>query len=145
MKIAYLCNIYPAPTHTFIRREIKGLEQTGIEIERMTIRRSEGELPTPEDREELERTFGILERGILYLVANMVLVGIRNPIRMIRTTLRALRLGIRSQAGLGRHIAYLGEACVVLRRAHRERFTHIHAHFGTNAATVAMFHDPWPR
>jgi glycosyltransferase involved in cell wall biosynthesis len=57
---------------------------------------------------------------------------------MILTGFRTLRLGIRSQAGLIRHIAYLGEACVVLRHAHRKRFTHIHAHFGTNAATVAM-------
>jgi len=138
MKIAFLCNIYPAPTHTFIRREINGLEERGIEVERMTIRRSESALLTPEDREELERTFGILERGISYLLANMLIVSIRSPLRMMRTTLRTLHLGIRSQAGLAKHIAYLGEACVVLRHAQRKRFTHIHAHFGKNATTVAM-------
>jgi glycosyltransferase involved in cell wall biosynthesis len=138
MKVAYLCNQYPATTHTFIRREINGLEERGIEVERMTIRRSESALPTPEDREELERTFGILERGIPYLLANMLIVGIRRPLRMMLTMLHALRLGIRSQTGLAKHIAYLGEACVVLRHAQRKGFTHIHAHFGTNAATVAM-------
>lgn len=139
MKIAFLCNIYPAPTHTFIRREINGLEQQGVEVERITIRRSEGGLPSPEDREELERTFGVLERGIGYLLANMLIVSLKRPLRMLRTALLALRLGLRSEAGLLKHIAYLGEACVVLGYARRKGFTHIHAHFGTNAATVAMF------
>jgi len=138
MKIAYLCNVYPAPTHTFIRREINGLEECGIDVERITIRRSESSLPTPEDREELERTFGILECGIPNLLMNMVSVFVRNPLKMILTGWLALRLGIRSEAGVFKHIAYLGEACVVLRYAHRKNFTHIHAHFGTNAAMVAM-------
>jgi glycosyltransferase involved in cell wall biosynthesis len=35
-------------------------------------------------------------------------------------------------------MAYLAEACAVIRYESKERFTHIHAHFGTNAATVAM-------
>ena len=138
MKIAYLCNIYPATTHTFIRREINGLEKEGIEVQRITIRRSTECLPTPEDRDELERTFGILERGILRMLIDFLVVSFTRPIATVSTAMRAMRLGIRSEAGLLRHIAYLGEACVVLRYTRRERVSHIHAHFGTNAAMVAM-------
>lgn len=138
MKIAYLCNVYPAPTHTFIRREIKGVEQESIEVKRITIRRSTDALPSPEDIEELGRTFCVLERGIVSLLITSLIVGALRPIAMAQTAWRAALLGVRSEAGLLKHMAYLAEACVVLRYAHREQFTHIHAHFGTNAATVAM-------
>jgi len=35
-------------------------------------------------------------------------------------------------------LAYLAEACVLLQRTKREGIRHVHAHFGTNPATVAM-------
>jgi glycosyltransferase involved in cell wall biosynthesis len=138
MKIAYLCNVYPAPTHTFIRREIKGVEQEGIEVKRTSIRRSADALPSPEDIEELERTFCVLERGIFPLLTGLLVVGVMQPVAAARAFWRAVLLGVRSEAGLLKHMAYLAEACVVLRYAHKVEFTHIHAHFGTNAATVAM-------
>ena len=37
-----------------------------------------------------------------------------------------------------RHLVYLVEACVLLGWFERERVQHVHAHFGTNSATVAM-------
>lgn len=138
MKIAYLCNIYPAPTHTFIRREIKGVEQEGIQVKRISIRRTTDDLPSPEDIEELAKTFLILERGPLYVVSKLLIVGVLRPIVTLRAFLRTFRLGWRSQAGILRHVAYLAEACVVLEYSRKEDFMHIHAHFGTNAATVAL-------
>ncbi len=138
MKIAYLCNIYPHTTHTFIRREIKGLEVEGVEVKRITIRRSTDALPTPEDYDELSRTIGVLERGIFNLLISMLIVSLAHPLAIMRTTWRAVRFGMRSNAGLLRHIAYLGEACVILRYCRKVGIAHIHAHFGTNAAMVAM-------
>jgi glycosyltransferase involved in cell wall biosynthesis len=37
-----------------------------------------------------------------------------------------------------RHLAYLAEACVLLRWLRQVDATHVHAHFGTNSTTVAM-------
>jgi len=138
MKIAYLCNCYPHTTHTFIRREISELEAEGIEISRITIRRSTDTLPTPEDNDELGKTFSVLERGIFNLLTNMLVVSLIRPVAMIRTAWRSIRFGLRSQSGLLRHIAYLGEACVVLQHVRKRGVTHIHAHFGTNATMVAL-------
>ena len=36
------------------------------------------------------------------------------------------------------HMVYLAEACLVLRWLKDDHVTHVHAHFGTNATTVAL-------
>jgi glycosyltransferase involved in cell wall biosynthesis len=49
-----------------------------------------------------------------------------------------LRMASRSERGLLIHAAYLAEASLLLRWCRSERADWIHAHFGTNATTVAM-------
>ena len=50
----------------------------------------------------------------------------------------ALRLSRGSDSGAGRHLIYFGEACVLARSLERERVQHLHAHFATNATTIAL-------
>ena len=54
----------------------------------------------------------------------------------------ALALAIRMMRGSDRpfiwHLIYLAEACWIAPRLERDGITHIHAHFGTNPAEVAM-------
>ena len=38
MKIAYILNTYPQPSHSFIRREIAALEAAGHEVLRFAMR-----------------------------------------------------------------------------------------------------------
>lgn len=77
MKIAYILNTYPQPSHSFIRRELQALERQGYAIDRIAMRPAEVELVDAGDQ---------------------------------------------------------AEAAHIARRCAR----HTHAHFGTNAATVAM-------
>jgi glycosyltransferase involved in cell wall biosynthesis len=137
-RIAYLASEYPKVTHTFIRRELKGVERRGLGVERMSIRPTDiDSLPDPEDRDEVQRTFCVLERGYGLLV-DCLLVALSNSRRFIGTAIRSLRLGRRSQSGMLRHAAYLIEACAIYRYTRRKNIVHIHAHFGTNPTTVAM-------
>ncbi|MEZ5458845.1 MAG: glycosyltransferase family 4 protein [Steroidobacteraceae bacterium] len=53
----------------------------------------------------------------------------------LRTTLRLSRA---SERGLLRHVAYLLEALALLVLFRERRIRHVHVHFGTNAAAVAM-------
>jgi glycosyltransferase involved in cell wall biosynthesis len=138
MKIAYLSSEYPKVTHTFIRREIAGVEKHGIDVLRLAIRKPRAEeLPEAEDRVELERTVGILDRGAL-LAADAGLTALRRPRLWLSAAANALRYGLRSQRGVARHAAYFLEACAVARLAEAHGVEHLHAHFGTNAAMVAM-------
>jgi glycosyltransferase involved in cell wall biosynthesis len=125
-------------THTFIRREIAGVEKHGVEVLRLAIRRpGREELPETEDRRELQRTEGILDRGAM-LAADAGFVALRRPRRFVAAASKALRYGVRSQRGLARHAAYFLEACAVARLAEENGVEHLHAHFGMNATMVAM-------
>jgi hypothetical protein len=38
VRLAYLCNVYPAVSHSFVRREIAGVEGAGNEVHRFSLR-----------------------------------------------------------------------------------------------------------
>ena len=138
MKIAYLVNQYPKISHVFIRREILAVENEGVEIFRCALRRSAEQAMDSVDIEEARKTHAVLDAGWLEMVRAIVREKLAHPGRFIGAFLLAIRLGRRSQRGLLRHMAYLMEACVLAGWFKRERVDHVHAHFGTNSATVAM-------
>ncbi len=136
MKIAYLINQYPQPSQSFIRREILGLEALGNTVERFTIRRFDGNLPDPTDRAEREKTRAILSRGPVAILLAVLAAAFRPGF------FRALKLtvteGRRSDRGLLRQLICLAEACVLAKWLAETDVEHLHAHFGTNSAAVAM-------
>lgn len=138
MKVAYLVNRYPAKSHTFIRREIAALISRGVEISRFTIRRSEPDLIEEEDLEERALTHCILSSGVTSILFAALRTLGRNPARTLRALALARRATKKSRRGPVVPLAYLAEACVLLQRTKREGIHHVHAHFGTNPATVAM-------
>ncbi len=138
MRIAYLVNQYPAISHTFIRREIQALERQGVDIARYSVRRPRSGVISAEDRAEEERTRYILGAGPVALAVAALRSGLRLPLKSLSALASALRLGSRSEAGLLRHLFYWGEAMALADWLNREGLAHIHAHFGTNSAMVAL-------
>ncbi|MFW8595352.1 glycosyltransferase [Cribrihabitans neustonicus] len=138
MKIAYVLNTYPQPSHSFIRREIRALEADGCDILRLAMRPAGGALSDPGDREEAARTEYVLEVGPMRLLAALACSALAAPRRFAGALQLALRLARASERGVLRHLVYLAEAAHVQKRCTRESVQHMHAHFGTNAAAVAM-------
>jgi colanic acid/amylovoran biosynthesis glycosyltransferase len=138
MRIAYLVNQYPMVSVSFIRREIAALEAMGLAVRRYAIRRWHGPLVDPADHAEVHKTQYILSAGVTGLSAAAIVTAITRPRRFLTAMGLAWRMGWRSQRGVGRHLAYLAEACVLRRWMVRDRITHVHTHFGTNSTTVAM-------
>lgn len=138
MKIGYVLNTYPAPSHSFIRREIRALERRGFGIDRMAMRSFDGPLPDPADREEAAATTYVVAMGLGAMIWAVFLVGLRAPLRIYTALALALRASRRSEAGLVKHLIYFAEAAIVARRMLDHNLDRLHAHFGTNAATVAM-------
>lgn len=136
--IAYLVNQYPKGSHTFIRREILALEQRGWSIKRFTVRRSGDPLVDPADLAEAEKTSVLLDAGAIGFGAALLRSLVRNPRRFCVAANLALKISRRSQRGLLYHGIYLAEACVLQHRLMAQGVQHLHAHFGTNSATVAM-------
>lgn len=138
MTVAYLVNQYPYPSHSFIRREISALEESGVVVLRFTVRRWDRELVDPLDRQELPKTRGLLDAGLRGLLRSTARIAFRNPLRLASALRLAMVVGRRSDRGVLRHLVYLAEACVLLDRLANTGVTHVHAHFGTNPATVVM-------
>jgi glycosyltransferase involved in cell wall biosynthesis len=143
MRIGYLVTEYPAVSHTFIRREIHALEALGVEVRRYTVRRQRsGELKDPIDLAEAEKTRVILDRGGVVgarrLAAASARAAAADPARFAAAARQAATMGSRSERGLSYHAAYLAEACVLREWLAADGVEHVHAHFGTNSAMVAL-------
>ncbi len=141
MRLAYLTTAYPKVSHTFIRREIVELERRGHEVTRLAIRGADGVIADPADREEATRTFVVLEASPIRFAWSAVVTAIGHPIRVLRALGATIAMSRASDRGLVRHLAYLLEAMLLLRRLHGRGIEHLHVHFGTNAATVALLLD----
>ena len=135
LRIAYFTNQYPSVSHTFIRREIRGLEARGMQVLRVALR--PGAHVDPEDIEEAGNTWFMLHEPKWWLLLEAKLHAFTNPLGALRALGAAFRMAQRSDRGYLRHCAYLIEAAVLYRHLRRARIDHLHVHFGTNAATVA--------
>lgn len=139
MKLAYLINEYPKVSHSFIRREIRALERAGFEIQRIALRGWDSRLPDPDDQEEQTRTHYVLRKGALSVIPATLAAFLRRPVRFFQALQAAVSLSRQSRdRPLAYHLYYLAEACVVLRLMREAGSRHLHAHFGTNPAEVAM-------
>jgi colanic acid/amylovoran biosynthesis glycosyltransferase len=138
-RVAYLCDQYPAISHTFILREVRALRALGIDIETISIRRSDPEqLLAERDRDEFSRTFAVLPLHVRVLLTTHARVFAAHPRRYVD----ALRLaGSLAQPGSRGHLwqlFYLAEAGVVWAHCRRVGVRHIHAQFTSPAADVAL-------
>jgi glycosyltransferase involved in cell wall biosynthesis len=137
MKVGYLLNTYPAPSGTFIRREIEALERAGVEVHRLSVRRFDGELVDPRDIEEAEITDYLLSGNAKALGKAFLTETVRNPAGVARA-LPAMRRIARDMGDWVRPLAYLAEAAALRQKAEAKALSHIHTHFSTNAPAVAM-------
>jgi glycosyltransferase involved in cell wall biosynthesis len=138
MKLAYLTNQYPSISHSFIRREIEALERLGVEIFRFTIRSSAHGAIAEEDRREAEKTRRIVGAGAPTLAASILASLVFRPVGSVAAMASAIGMGWRSESGLARHVFYAAEALALASWMRRAGLSHVHAHFGTNSASVAM-------
>jgi len=138
VKIGYILNTYPSPSQSFIRREMRALERRGVAVQRFAMRPFEGDLPDPQDREEKAATDYVLAKGLGALIWSVFTMGLQNPVRIYKALFLALQASRGSEAGLFKHLIYFLEAAYVAGQVTAQGIDRLHAHFGTNAATVAM-------
>jgi colanic acid/amylovoran biosynthesis glycosyltransferase len=138
MHIAYLINQYPKISHSFIRREILALERQGVTIYRIALRGWDADLVDPEDQLERRRTRYVLQDGALALIAAAFRIFVRQPKRFILAMAHVWRMARRSERPFAIHLIYLAEACRIRLWLSEARIDHLHAHFGTNSAEIAM-------
>ncbi len=135
-RVAYLINQYPKTSHAWMRREILAVAGAGFEVQRFSLRRVGEPLVDPGDLAEAERTHFVLDHKPAVLLATLR-VALTRPGRFFEALRRAWFIGRRHPRGRFAHLFYLAEACYLLGRLAQRPVDHLHAHFGTNSATVA--------
>lgn len=138
MTIAYLMNTYPLISTTFIRREIEALERSGRPVKRYALRGKSGELVDPADIAEQSRVHYVLDGNALGLVVAFLKEIFLNPGGLAKALGPWFALLRAARGGVVRHVAYLLEAVYFRQRAKQDGVAHVHVHFMTNAAAVAM-------
>lgn len=139
MRIAYLLNMYPLISTTFIRREIEAVEALGQPIHRFALRYWDDALVDPDDIAEQERTHYILTGSKAALASDAVLAILCHPLRFLALLPLWWRVWRNANRKFVQHVAYLIEALAFFRRTTALGIDHVHTHFSTNATTVAMF------
>jgi glycosyltransferase involved in cell wall biosynthesis len=139
-RVAYLTGQYPLVSLTFILREVEALRALGLDVLTCSIRRTPPEQhPGPAEKQAAATTFYVLSQA-------------RNPIALLRAQaplirsprryLGALALAWRTRApGLKSVLyqaAFFCEATILARHLQAERVDHLHNHFVSGSATVAM-------
>ncbi|MEO6747856.1 MAG: glycosyltransferase [Caldimonas sp.] len=136
--VGYLINQYPKVSHSFIRREILALERLGLHVKRFAVRGWEGPFIDPADQREHSLTRYLMGDGILALAAPTLRALVTRPARFFEALRLALRLGRHADRPLAYHLVYLAQACRLVEWLRTAQVRHLHAHFGTNPAEVAL-------
>src|SRR5690606_12929193 len=137
MRVGYVLSEYPKVSHTFIRREIEAVEACGIAVERFAIRDG-GAVVDPLDLAEVQRTRRVLAKGAMGLLVAGVTLLLRKPRHTLSAFWLACKMGRGAERPLPFHWMYFLEAAVVANWVREHSIDHLHAHFGSNPAEVAM-------
>lgn len=138
MKLAYLLNSYPMTSTLFIRREIEAIEAAGTPVKRFAVRHWGEPLVDPLDRAEATRTQYLLSGNAAGLAVAFLAMLVTRPHRLARALPAWLGLIRAAKGRIVHHVAYLMQAAALRRAAGTAGIDHIHCHFSTNAAAVAM-------
>jgi colanic acid/amylovoran biosynthesis glycosyltransferase len=137
LRLAHVVNQYDAPSSTFVRREAAALEAHAaheVSVHRVSIRGSAS-------RSGHEPLHVLLPNGASATAALSLLSSSLRRLSAPRAlaTAMAMTNDLRA-AGTPAHVAsaYLAEAAALLQWCTEQRIDHVHAHFGTNPAAVAM-------
>ena len=139
-RITYLLSRYPAVSHTFFLTEIRALRRQGFDVDIISINDCDRPIEqlTHEEREERQATFYLKSSGPAAILAALWRALSSAPLRFLRAAGYAARLSRGAPRALLYRMFYLVEAAVVIERMRRAGSNHLHVHFGSEVATVAL-------
>jgi colanic acid/amylovoran biosynthesis glycosyltransferase len=140
--IAVFVNQYPKASHAFIRREILELERQGQKVFRVALRGWDLPLPDAADQLEQTKTHYLLSPNAFVLFTRalqaIVLGLLKDPAACLKSFATALSLAQGNPKTTLKHFFYWAEGLMLAHWCRRNGVGHVHAHFGTNSAMVAM-------
>src|SRR5262245_56862427 len=115
MRIAYLTSLYPAPSHTFIRREVVAVREHGVDVKTFSVRTpSAEERGGPADPHAHAHTSYLLPMNPVRAARAHVGQALRDPLAYARTFGLALKHRVPGVKALGLAMAHFVEAIVLV-------------------------------
>ena len=106
MRLAYLINLYPAVSHSFIRREILALERQGHDVMRIAVRGWDNDPPDADDQRERARTRYLLQGGAGPLIRACLRLLALRPGAMARAAALTFTISRRADRSPAVHLIY---------------------------------------
>ena len=139
LRVAYLTSLYPATSHTFIRREVAALRRLGVDVHTFSVRPAQlSDTAGADDRAEAESTSTLLKDSARSYVGAHLRALFARPGPYFSTFSLAMRHRAPGMSGLMRSFAHFAEAILLARELERRSITHLHNHVANSAATVGL-------
>lgn len=138
LRVAYLVNQYPKVSHSFIRREILALERQGVDVVRIAVRGWDAPLADPADERERSVTHYLLRGGVFGALLDCARAAMTRPGRLAAALRQTFVLALNADRPAPFHFVYLVQAARLALWLGEMDVDHLHAHFGTNPAEVAL-------
>jgi glycosyltransferase involved in cell wall biosynthesis len=138
-RVAYLLHRFPALTDTFIKREIRSLQQTGTAVIVISVWKPDQSQTTAKILAEwVADTEFLLPRSIVSILVTLLVSFIKQPSRFLATVKLALRTSRPGLRGWGYQLIYFCEAVLAANVLRRWQADHVHNHIGDQSGTVTM-------
>ena len=139
VKIAYLCTLYPAVSHTFVLREVEALRSLGAQVDTFSIRRAGADqLLADADRVAFASTSAILPPRWTSLLVTHIKLALGAPAAYVSSLTAALRMAPAEPRGILWQLFYFVEAVMLWKECRHRGLRHIHVHLANAAADVAL-------
>lgn len=139
--MAYVVSQYPMLSMIFIIREVIQLRALGFRIDVASINAADRgkEGLTDAEAAEADMTYYVIPHGLKGALAAHGKTLIKRPGAYFKGWVRAFKLAGLDFGRLIYNLAYLTEALMIGVWMESKNQTHLHAHLGSQAATIAMF------
>jgi colanic acid/amylovoran biosynthesis glycosyltransferase len=139
IRIAYLLQRFPGHTDTFIRREIKALQQAGTHVDVISVwtpkQNETSQVLMDEWRGSTSFLIPVNPVMALAVIAKMFLA---SPVRFLKSARLAWKTAKPGVKGFLMQCAYFAEAILAADVAKRAQITHLHNHIGDQSGTATM-------
>ena len=138
-KLAFVTSQYPAPSHTFVRREVDELRRKGLEVHTFSVRPpTTAQCKSAEDKAAFDTTTYLMPLKPARYVCEHVHALVGNPIAYFKALCLAMQHRVPGIKALVWAFAYFLEAMVLAQELKRRGVQHVHNHFANPSATVSL-------
>lgn len=136
-RIGYVLSLFPCYDETFILREIKALAERGVNLRIFSLRRRRDPVIQDDARPFLSETLyePYMSPGVAMAALRAILTRPRELVGLVAWMVKGCW---RNPLALAKSLAFLPKAIRFAERAREDGIEHLHAHWATYPATVAL-------